>query len=100
MTDVDETRFPTDQEVAHLRRVLAEEDRAWTALDAVLERRDALLHGLRWGTAGLVPVAPEALRRATVCARYPNGISRTTFYRAVGRTKDRPASAGRTTDGE
>lgn len=89
------------RERQRLHRVLDEEDKIRKSLKAVLERRDAMLREMRWGRTGpsaVRPVRPESLRAATKCARYPRGLSRTTFYRAVGRTEDAPTEQGSAQD--
>jgi len=68
---------------------MAEEDQAVAKMGRVLERRDALLRALRWGSGGRPGVAPEDIRRATVSKQHPNGIGRATLQRATGRVRDR-----------
>lgn len=95
MTSVETGRELSTQERQALSRILRQEDRARAELDRILDRRDATLRAYRWGAEDRAPVRPESLIAATVCPRYPTGLSRTTFYRAVGRTKDaRPQAHG------
>lgn len=91
MNAVEQTRRMDAEERAYLRKIVAETDRAQAKADDVRDRRDALLRTLRWGSAHRAPVSPAELIAATVTPEHPNGLSPTTFYRAVGRTKDRPA---------
>jgi hypothetical protein len=90
VTDVETGRDLTARERATIARLLADEDRALSSLERVLERRDKTLRSMRWGLNGSEPVRLGSLIAATVCKRHPTGLSRTTMYRAVGRTKDAP----------
>lgn len=96
MKPVERTRRLDPEERDHLRKVVAGVERAQERADQLRDERDALLRTLRWGTKHRAPVSPTALIAATATAEHPEGLSASTFYRAVGRTKDRPA----TTDGE
>lgn len=76
-----------------LAAILRREDKIRNDLEDVLAERDGLIRSLRWGLAGQDEVMPDALISATRCARYPDGLSRTTIHRIVGRLKDRPTTA-------
>lgn len=86
---MDGTRPLEPWERTLLRKAMADEDRIMVEADAVLARRDALLRAFRWGMDGRPGVAPAQLRAATVSARHPNGIGRSTLQRATGRVRDR-----------
>jgi hypothetical protein len=92
VTSVETGRELTAHERAKIARLLAEEDHVLDRLERVLKRRDSALRALRWGLDGTGAVRLGALIAATRCRRHPEGLSRTTMYRAVGRTQDAPAA--------
>lgn len=91
MTDVERFRSRLEpDERSQLAQLLRAEQRREDELNKIIRKRDALIRELRWGHKGRAPVRPETLMASTRCSRFPDGLSRTTLHRIVGRLKDRP----------